>query len=216
MYTKTGATGWNFTTKSLLPNDKKKEYEVSVIRTPHINKLLQLQRRDIRGGTNMVTFFKHLLKNIEEYLGLFFLTIMCVFMFLQLFSRFFLTEPLIFTEEVTRYSYLWIVFVGISLALKHRAHIRIDFFLELLPASSVKYIRIVIRLISMGIFFYVIYWGIRFVIFTRVIVSPALEISLMCVSTVIPLGYILAFIRTAQELWRELRFENEEGRNVGV
>lgn len=149
--------------------------------------------------------FKRLFNNIEEYLGLLFLTIMCLSMFLQLFSRFIMSEPLVFTEEIMRYSYLWIVFLGISIALKHRNHIRIDFFLELLPAGLKKSITILINITSMAIFCFMVYWGILFVDFTRMINSPALEISLMWVSIVIPLGYILAIIRTLQDLWRNLK-----------
>ena len=43
-----------------------------------------------------------------------------------------MNDPFIFTEEVSRYSYVWITFIGMSLATKTSDHIRVDFFVGLL------------------------------------------------------------------------------------
>ena len=77
-------------------------------------------------------------KYLEEIIATFFLFIMCVFVFLQLFYRYLVKEPLIYTEELARYAYIWVTFIGLSLCTKTKEHIRIDFLIEKLPIKMKK------------------------------------------------------------------------------
>ncbi|MGO4407405.1 TRAP transporter small permease [Bosea sp. RAF48] len=47
-----------------------------------------------------------------------------------------LGEPLIWTDEVSRFLMLWVAVTGWILASRRRAHIRIRFFHDMLPARS--------------------------------------------------------------------------------
>jgi TRAP-type C4-dicarboxylate transport system permease small subunit len=142
---------------------------------------------------------------VEEIITTFFFVVMSIGMFLQLFSRFFLEDPLYFTEELTRYCYLWIIFIGMPLTVKRKGHIRIDVFTMWLPVGIKKIIAIFIYIVSMFIFAFVTIWGFRYVEFSRMMISPAMELPMMFISISIPLGFSLAFLRTANLLREEVR-----------
>ena len=50
--------------------------------------------------------------------------------FLQVIFRYFFNHPLFWSEELSRYCFVWIVFVGAAIAVKHGAHIGVDYFVK--------------------------------------------------------------------------------------
>jgi TRAP-type transport system small permease protein len=62
----------------------------------------------------------------------------------QVFSRYLLGRPLVWVEELATYSFIWVTFVGASLALKYRRHIRIETFVGRLAARYQALVRLVI------------------------------------------------------------------------
>lgn len=63
-----------------------------------------------------------------------------------IFCRYMLNHSLFWSDEVIRYLFVWFVFIGAVLALRDREHIRVEYFVELLPLP-------VRRLIEPAMFF---------------------------------------------------------------
>jgi TRAP-type C4-dicarboxylate transport system permease small subunit len=55
---------------------------------------------------------------------------------IQVFWRFVLQDPPSWTEELARYAFVWITFLGAAVAYRHRAHIVVDTVLYLLPIRA--------------------------------------------------------------------------------
>jgi C4-dicarboxylate transporter DctM subunit len=109
-----------------------------------------------------------------------------------------LNKPFIFTEEVSRYSYVWITFIGMSLATKTSDHIRVDFFVGLLGPSAKALVSRSVTVISLLLMIYLCYLGIQFVIFSSVNYSAALQIPLAFVYISFPIGCVLTAVRLAR------------------
>jgi len=60
--------------------------------------------------------------------GLFAATIVVVL--LQVVSRYLLDNSLTWTEELSRYLFAWIIFLGAALGLRDQSHIKVDFWLR--------------------------------------------------------------------------------------
>lgn len=60
----------------------------------------------------------------------------------QVFSRYVLGEPLIWVEEAATYAFIWAVFLGAGLGMKHGRHIRISTFVERLPPAGAAAVRL--------------------------------------------------------------------------
>ena len=54
------------------------------------------------------------------FIGLIFLTLF------QVLSRYIFTVPIAFSEEVGRFLFIWISFLGAAIVMKKNAHIRLD------------------------------------------------------------------------------------------
>lgn len=66
--------------------------------------------------------------NLEEFLLTLFLVGMAVIMGIQVFSRFILKESLSWTEELTRYLFIWSGFLSVSYCSKRCISIKIEQF----------------------------------------------------------------------------------------
>ena len=69
---------------------------------------------------------------------------MCVFVFLQILFRYLFKNPLLFAEEVSRFSYVWVTFIGLSLATKLRNHVKVDFFVLKLPHKARLFLNLLV------------------------------------------------------------------------
>lgn len=83
---------------------------------------------------------KKILKWINEELELalaaIFLAGMVVLGFLQIACRYLPISPFIWTEELIRYLFVWLVFIPIGVAVKQNQHIRITFLKNALPPKG--------------------------------------------------------------------------------
>jgi TRAP-type C4-dicarboxylate transport system permease small subunit len=55
---------------------------------------------------------------------------------IQVFWRFVLQDPPSWTEELARYTFVWITFLGAAVAYRHGSHIVVDTMLYLLPIRA--------------------------------------------------------------------------------
>ncbi len=117
--------------------------------------------------------------------------IMVVATFLQVIFRYFFNHPLFWSEELSRYCFVWIVFVGAAIALKHGAHIGVDYFVKHLPF---RFKTVLALIINCGIAVFLI-----LVIFQSILVvkvnmaqhSPAMRIPMGTVYLAIPVGFTM-------------------------
>jgi len=52
---------------------------------------------------------------------------------LEIFARYVVNHSLFWSEELARYLFIYLVFLGAAIALRREAHIRVSFFVDLLP-----------------------------------------------------------------------------------
>ncbi|WP_428868847.1 TRAP transporter small permease, partial [Clostridium sediminicola] len=75
---------------------------------------------------------------LEVVIGSIFLALMVLFTFIQIVGRYVLTTPFSWTEEMTRYMFVWMVYIAVGYAVKEDKHIRITFLHSLLPKKAGK------------------------------------------------------------------------------
>ena len=74
-----------------------------------------------------------LLERVEELAVAAVLTAMVVTITAQVLARYVFNVPLAWTEELARYLFIWLVFLGASQAMRRGEHIAIGFFVDMLP-----------------------------------------------------------------------------------
>lgn len=77
----------------------------------------------------LLIFYDNVVENIAAVIY----STMIIVMFLQVVMRYVFNSPFPWAEEVARYMFIWIVYLGAALAVLRRAHLEVDYFTMLLP-----------------------------------------------------------------------------------
>jgi len=136
-------------------------------------------------------------ERFEEIILVAILAIMVILVFMQVCMRYVFQASLSWSEELARYMFLWIIWLGAAYATKEGSHISLDFITSRLPrkgqlvTSTLKYF----IWISFTIFIAYISWKLTFLIFQRGQVSAALRIPMGFAYASIPFGMTLMLFR---------------------
>lgn len=137
---------------------------------------------------------------LEETVTLLFFLLMSLAVLLQLVFRFLFNRPLLYPEEISRYCYVWITFIGLALATKTGEHIRVDLLVQLLSPAWRRRIERATAVLSAVALLFLAALGIRFLEFSRMSISSALEMPMNLVYVAFPLGCLLAVVRLLRGL----------------
>ena len=74
----------------------------------------------------MKKILKWLDDNIELYICVFLMSFMTLLVFVQVVMRYVFNNSLSWSEELARYTFIWLIYIGISYGCKLRKHIKID------------------------------------------------------------------------------------------
>ena len=85
-----------------------------------------------------MSFFKQLYDNFEEGACALFVAVMVLCLFLQVAMRIAVGSSLAWTEELSRYSFLWAVYVGAALAVKRGGHVRISLYVAWIGLACIE------------------------------------------------------------------------------
>jgi TRAP-type C4-dicarboxylate transport system permease small subunit len=146
-------------------------------------------------------WFKYCFEHVEVWVSSVMFCVMSLSVALQLISRL-IGHPLTFTEEIARFSYIWIVFLCISLGEKRHEHYSVSVFTLFLKGRAETALEIAVDILGCIVFLYLFYWTILYWPFTMVVNSPALEIPMVLVSMCLSFGFGLACINRAIHIIR--------------
>ena len=138
--------------------------------------------------------------NIEVYICVALMSVMAVLIFVQVIARYVFGSSLSWSEELARYIFIWLIYIGISYGCKLRKHIKIEAALKLFPKKVRPYVTILGDILFFAFCLYIIFTGYRYCGTTADLgkYSPALKIPFQYVYLSIPVGFTLAAVRQIQ------------------
>jgi len=144
------------------------------------------------------------LANFEKWLSYLFIFIMTVAVLFQFFSRL-LGYPLAWGEEVARYAYVWLAFIGTSYVVLTREHIQINFFVHKLPQKAQKVLQILEYILMILSVIWILPSAFLHSIEQWKNLSPAMELPTFFLYISFPIGMCLVVVRLIQLLSSDVR-----------
>lgn len=123
---------------------------------------------------------------------------------LQIFTRLILKHPLSWTEEVSRFAFIWMVFMGLSYATRYDKHIRVDFLISKCPQRVQFVVEEIINALTIVVFCWVFWQGLLYIQYCGIVRTPALNIPRAWMVSVIPLSAFLMIVRTIEKIPRDI------------
>lgn len=155
----------------------------------------------------MSDFIKSLDKNAEKWALLLFYVMLVVTMAVEVLRREVFAFSSIWGEEIVRYSFIYLAWIGAAAAVKERAHIRIDVVLHYLSPRLKAAFYIFGDLVMLGVALVAIYYSFETVMVSAKFgsVSHGLRISMVWFLMAVPAGFALMILRLVQSFLRDLR-----------
>ena len=154
----------------------------------------------------MHNVLKRLDADAERYLMLVFYCTVVFVIVNEVVRRFVFQYSSLWGEEVARYAFIYLGWIGAAQAVKERAHIRFDTVLQLLPRRSHGYISIIADVVTLMFAIVAIYWSLHTI--STVVefgaAAPALRISKAWFEFAVPLGFTLMIWRLVQSIHRDI------------
>ncbi|MCB6293982.1 TRAP transporter small permease [Anaerostipes caccae] len=143
---------------------------------------------------------KWLDENLEEFLMGVFLVGMVLIMGIQVLARYVLGASLSWSEEITRYLFIWSGFISVSYCTKKCISIKIEQFVAMFPKRGRAIFKVVNHTIELALFLYLIPYSVLYLksAFESGQVSPACHIPMYYIQAAPLVSFLLVTIRILQ------------------
>ena len=141
-------------------------------------------------------------KNFEKIICVFLISLISLVLGFQVFMRYIMQASLGWSEELSRYCFVWLVFMGISFGAREMRHIKIDAGLFCFPKFLRKYVVIIGEVLFLIFSIWIAYLSIGLVEKQIMIeqLSPAMRIPMWVVYSAPLVGFTLTSIRVVQAI----------------
>lgn len=150
---------------------------------------------------------KKFLDNFEEYFVVWTLAIMTVLVFVQVVMRYVFSNSLSWSEELARYIFLWLSWIGASYAVRERSHFRVEMFANMIKGTSRKWFELFVLLVWFVFSLFMAVVGTQLVLFLVETgqTSAAMDVPMSWVYASVPVGCALMTIRLVAEIKKILK-----------
>nr|WP_306268952.1 TRAP transporter small permease [Pararhizobium sp. IMCC3301] len=149
---------------------------------------------------------KALNKNAERWALLVFYTLLVVTMAVEVIRREVFSYSSIWGEEIVRYSFIYLAWIGAAAAVRERGHIRIDVIFNYVSPRVKSLLYIFGDLVMLLIAVLAFWWSFETVSVSWKFgsVSHGLRVSMVWFLMAVPLGFGLMMLRLVQSLIRDV------------
>ena len=153
-------------------------------------------------------FLRNLDQNAERWLLLVFYVMLVLTMAIEVLRREVFSYSSIWGEEVVRYSFIYLAWVGAAVAVKDRVHIRIDVIMHYLGPRPKALLYIFGDLVMFVVAIIALYWSFEAVHVSAKFgsVTDGLRVSRVWALMAVPLGFSLLMLRLVQSFIRDMRY----------
>lgn len=131
--------------------------------------------------------------------------LMVFFIFFQIIRRFVFNNSLVWSEELGKFIFVWISWLGISIGERRNEHIKITMLTDRFSPKGQKILEIVAYLILLAILAVTIYYGVILVQTQGHVHYAGIKISISWGYLSVVLGCLFMLLRVLGVLYRDIR-----------
>lgn len=146
-------------------------------------------------------------KNAERWLLLMFYVMLVITMAIEVIRREVFAYSSIWGEEIVRYSFIYLAWIGAAAAVKERAHIRIDVVMHYMGTRSKAVLYIFGDFVMLAVALVALFWSFETVLVSAKFgsVTDGLRISKVWFLMAVPVGFALMIWRLGQSFQRDFK-----------
>lgn len=118
-------------------------------------------------------------------------------------ARYVFNSPIEWAEELSRYAFIWLVFLGSAACTKRKRHIAIDNLVQVLPDRVRAPFVVVADLATLALMGILLAYGWKLMV-NATQATATLAVPKSVVYAVVPFAAALILVYTLTDLWRDL------------
>ncbi|WP_407333377.1 TRAP transporter small permease [Enterovibrio sp. 27052020O] len=157
---------------------------------------------------------KWLNENLESMLGGALLAGIVLLIMMQVIMRYVFQDALSWSEELTLWTFIWFIWIGISYAFKERKHVKVTFFQDLLSDKFKRKLEMVIDVMVVLFLIIMTYQSYKLISLPYVLSqkSVVLNLPIAILYASAPVGSMLSVFRIIQFYFiKPTQYANSEG-----
>lgn len=154
----------------------------------------------------------------EAYICVVLFSLIIIVLTMEVVARYVFSSSFRWSEELSRFLFIWLIFISASYAVIKKSHIYIETFFMILPKKVKPYAQLIGNVVWLLFSLFACYLGVdqTLAIFNTSQLSPGMQIPMYFVYVAIPIGYLLMSFRVLQLIVLEIKdlrkkTLNEEG-----
>jgi TRAP-type C4-dicarboxylate transport system permease small subunit len=151
-----------------------------------------------------VGVLRRVTQHFEEIVAGVFMVVMSLATFANVVARYFFNSPIQWAEELARYSFIWVVFLGAVVCTKRKRHIVIDILQQSLPARPTAWARLLVDCCTVGIALVIAYYGWKLTA-SATQITATLQIPHYVIYAVVPVSAALIILHTLGDFVANMR-----------
>jgi TRAP-type C4-dicarboxylate transport system permease small subunit len=151
-----------------------------------------------------MSVLRRIARGFEADVASIILALMLFVMALQVFTRYVLNNSPDWTEEILRYMYVWVVFLGTSAAITDRSHVSISFLVEKLPRNLQIVVAVLTNAVIVVFLGCLLWLGIKATISHNVVPLMTVDVMYSVVYAIVPVTAVLMMLRTFAVMWDDV------------
>ncbi len=138
------------------------------------------------------------------------MALMVIVMCYQVVLRYVFNDANIWSEEVTRYMFVYAVLFGSFVAVRRNSHLQVDFLINLMKGNLKRYFTLVTSVVVLAFLVYLLPLSYNLALDTMRSISPGLNLPMGWVYMAIPIGTLLMILGMIEIILKKIT-NTEEG-----
>jgi len=130
------------------------------------------------------------------------MVVLCVDVFLGVFSRYVLVRTFTWYDEIARLCFVWMVFLGAAVGVRRGAHFRLHLVVDRFGPRAVRAAQVLTVVVITAFGVVLIWQGLRLVELGQFQQTPVMGLSKAYIYASVPVGGALIIVFAFPGLWR--------------
>ena len=145
-------------------------------------------------------------RNLERWALLVFYSMLVITMAVEVLRREVFSYSSVWGEEIVRYAFIYLVWIGAASAVRERAHLRIDVIFEFCSVRAKALLYLFGDLVMLVVACFALYWSWESLMVSLKYgsVSHGLRVPMVWFLSAVPIGFCLLLYRLQQSLRRDI------------
>lgn len=123
------------------------------------------------------------------------LVVILVVISMQIIMRYVFNHPLLWSEELSRYLYVWIAWIGCAFCVGTRSHISVPVLLDSLPLQVQRVLAVVGNLAVLGALCYLIPHALSYALGQKAFMASTIPVGRIWLYIALPAGLVLTAVQ---------------------